>query len=81
MARPSPFVLVTAAAGLALSLGTPSLAQTTLHGQDQRTTAHTQAQPSGSNEAGSAYAFAQDHRGQCWIPTGGGMNPNTNCGH
>jgi hypothetical protein len=76
----SRWFLMLAAAGGLLLCAAPSVALP--HRQIDRMAAHTPTQPSGyPNDAGGAYASANDHRGECWIPTGGGMNPNSNFGY
>jgi hypothetical protein len=71
------------ALGRAVGLGTamtgPSLAQSSTHRHHARVPASS-AQPANPQNAGNSFGAAQ-HAGQCWIPTGGGMNPNAKFGY
>jgi hypothetical protein len=68
------------AAGLSAALAAPLLAQSSTHRNHARS-ATQQANPNGqANSAANSFGAAQ-HAGQCWIPTGGGMNPNASFGY
>jgi hypothetical protein len=76
----SRWLLMLAAAGGLMLCAAPSVALP--HRHIDSTAAHTPTQPSGyANDAGGAYDYANDHRGECWVPTDGGMNPNANFGY
>ncbi len=71
-------------AALGAGLAAPSFAQSSAHRHQTRAPASTAQQSNASrsnaNSASNSFGAAQ-HAGQCWIPTGGGMNPNASFGY